>query len=43
MRLALMIQTLGATPVPFEHTDFLSYKKDLKKQYQMLKRELGRS
>jgi hypothetical protein len=41
MRLALLIKTLGATPVPFEHTDFLSYKKNLKEQYQQLKRELG--
>jgi hypothetical protein len=41
MRLALMIQNLGATPVPFEHIDFISYKKDLKEQYRQLRLQVG--
>jgi hypothetical protein len=40
MRLALLIKTVGTEPVLFEHTDFRSYKKDLKKQYAQLRPQL---
>ena len=41
MRLALYIKTMGAEPLPFEHTDFVSYQNDLEKQAEELKLHFG--
>ena len=41
MRLALLIKTLGATPVPSSTPTFFPIRRILKKQYQQLKRDLG--
>ena len=41
MRLALYVKTLGADPLPFEHTDFVSYQKDLEKQAKQLELQVG--